>query len=213
MKILFLGVLALACLVSGFAIADDDGTAGHVNDLVPVHWDFGTDAYGDAYLTTQFASNNGFSGNSFDVYAITPLTIVGFDCNLAVGPTDVYVYYKLGTADGFEQNAGAWTLMGTESVVGAGVDLPTHVDVGGLYVDAGDTYGIIITETASHMEYTNDGPYYYSNADMRIETFRGLSTGWPPPTVFTFRAWNGTVHYLWGTALVRDTWGSIKSTF
>jgi hypothetical protein len=213
MKILFLTVLALVCLVSGLAIADDDGTTGPVNAYERSHGDYGTDAYGDAFLTTQFARDNGFSGNSFDVYALTPLTIVGFDCNLDAGPTDVYVYYKMGTADGFEQSTGDWTLLGSESVVGAGPDLPTHVDVGGLYIDTGDTYGIIITETASAMEYTNGGPLQFSNADMRIETFRGLSTGWPPPNVFSYRSWNGTVHYVYGTALDHDTWGAIKATF
>ncbi len=205
--------LVFVCLVSGLAIADDDGTVYAASSHGVTIEGPGTDDTGDAFLTTLFARDNGYSGNSFDVHAATPLTIVGFDCNLDVGPTDVSVYYKVGTADGFELIPGAWTLLGTDNVVGAGPDLPTHVDVGGLYVDTGDTYGIIITETASAMEYTNGGPLSFENADMNIVTYRGLPTGWPPPSVFSYRAWNGTVHYIYGTALERETWATIKAAF
>lgn len=214
MKIMFLAVLALVCLVSGFAIADDDGTISSENafDCFP---EYGTDAYGDAYLTTIFARDNGFAGNSFDVSALTPLTIVGFDCNLEdpSTPCDIFVYYKVGTADGFELNSGAWTLLGTDNVVPAGSDLPTHVDVGGLYMGTGDTVGFCIVSSESNVEYTNGGPNTYTNTDMSITTFRGLASGWPPSSVFTYRAWNGTVHYVFGTALDCNTWGSIKLTF
>ncbi|MCD4774712.1 MAG: hypothetical protein K8S15_01510 [Candidatus Aegiribacteria sp.] len=214
MKILFLVVLVLVCLVSGFAIADDDGTTGSENAFDRFHG-YGTDAYGDAYLTTLFARDNGFAGNSFNVSALTPLTIVGFDCNLEVPSVscDIFVYYKVGTADGFEQNSGAWTLLGTDNVIPAGSNLPTHVDVGGLYMDTGDTVGLCIISSESNVEYTNGGPNTYTNADMSITTLRGLSDGWPPSSVFAYRVWNGTVHYIYGTALVRNTWGSIKSTF
>ena len=208
--------LVVVCLVSGLAIANDDGTENSTPSYVISNVGPWTDDTGDDFLTTIFASDNQFAGNSFDVGALTPLTIVGFDVNLDTGLPDhtVDVWTREGTADGFELNAAGWTLLGSDVVVPAGMDLPTHVDVGGLYMDAGDTVGIIITTQGNtDFRYTNGGPNTYTNSDMQIVTYRGLAEGFPPSSVFTYRAWNGTVHYIWGTALERNTWGSIKTAF
>lgn len=212
MKLMFLTAAVLVFLVSGIAIADDDGSMSSYTSISS-HSTPDVDATGDAFLMTLFARDNGFAGNSFDVTALTPLTIVGFDCNLDAGPTEVSVYYKEGTADGFELIVGEWTELGTISVTSAGSDLVTHVDIGGLSIDTDETYGIIIIETMSNMEYTNGGPTVYSNDDMTIETLRGLSLGWPPASAFEYRAWNGVVHYDYGVSLARQTWAGIKTFF
>ena len=214
MKILFSAVVVLVCLFSGLAIANDDGTTDTIEG-VPGHGGC-TDGTGDDFLTTLFASDNGYAGNSFDVGAYAPVTIVGFDINLEAGIAthNIDVYYRAGTADGYELNPAEWTLLGTDNVVPAGDNLPTHVDVGGLFLDTGDTVGfIIITQEYSGIRYTNGGPNTYTNSDIEIITYRGLADGWPPSSAFSYRAWNGTVHYVYGTALDRTTWGSIKSTF
>ena len=114
--------------------------------------------------------------------------------------------------------AAGWTLLGSEYVAAAGVDLKTHVDIGGLYIATAETVGVIITaqEAVSGTGgfcYTNGGPNTYSNSDISITTYRGLPAGFPPASVYTYRAWNGTVHYLYGTALTRNTWGNIKAGF
>ena len=208
--------LVLVCLVSGLAIANDDGTENSASSYVVTYEGPGTDDPGDAFLTTMFASDNQFAGNSFDVGALTPLTIVGFDINLDTGLADhtIDVWIREGTADGFEQVAAGWTLLGSDVVVPAGMDLPTHVNVGGLWMDTGDTVGIIITtHENTDFRYTSGGPFPYENSDMRILTLRGLAAGFPPASVFTYRAWNGTVHYIYGTALERETWASIKAAF
>ena len=208
--------LALICLVTGFAVANDDGTTSSLSTHETSFESPGADSTGDAFLTTLFASNNQFAGNSFDVHANTPLTIVGFDINLDTGFSDhtIDVYYRDGTADGFELSAAGWTLLGSDVVVPAGMDVPTHVNVGGLSMDDGDTIGIIIiTQRETDFRYTDGGPSIYINSDINILTFRGLAGGFPPSSAFTYRAWNGTVHYDYGTALVRDTWASIKTVF
>ncbi len=208
--------LALVGLIWGFAVANDDGTERYSTRYAASYEGPGTDDTGDDFLTTLFASDNQFAGNSFDVGAYTPLTIVGFDINLDTGLPNhtIDVWTRDGTADGFEMVAAGWTLMGSDVVVPAGANLPTHVNVGGLYLDAGDTVGIIITtQENTDFRYTNGGPNIYTNSDMTIVTFRGLSGGFPPGSVFTYRTWNGTVHYVYGTALNRQTWGSIKATF
>ncbi|MBD3277714.1 MAG: hypothetical protein GF388_05390 [Candidatus Aegiribacteria sp.] len=181
---------------------------------------FGTDETGDDSLTTQFAANNNFAGNSFDLIAANDITVVGWDINLAtyLPDYDINVYWKEGTADGFEQNAAVWNLLGSINVVPNGENIPTHVDLGGLEITAGDTIGVIIQSpeavsgTGGFM-YTNDGPYNYSNSDLEITTYRGLSAEWPPASVFTYRGWNGTVHYNYGLALDKETWASIKNVF
>ena len=208
--------LALICLVSVYAFASDSGVENSAATLESP----GTDETGDAFLTTLFAQNNNFAGNSFDIEALTPLTVVGFDINLAANLSTytIDVWTRVGTANGFEQNASGWTLLGSEVVTPAGSDLPTHVNVGGLFIDTGEIYGTIITaqEAISGIGgfcYTNGGPETYENSDMAITTYRGLSDGFPPPNTYEFRIWNGTVHYDYETSLSNSTWGNIKIEF
>ena len=213
----FLFPVLIVCLISGVAFAGtDSGAAGFPPaGRLPL-----TDDTGDSELTTLFAQNNNFAGNSFDIIADTSLTVVGWDCNL--GPDapsyTIHVYWRVGTANGFELSTAGWNELGSEVVVGAGVDVPTHINIGPLEVPAGTTYGIIIlgeecVSGVGGFYYTNGGPNTYTNDDLTIITYRGLAAGWPPASAFTYRAWNGTVHYNWGvTPLARDTWASIKAT-
>ena len=209
-------VFALACLLAGsaFAVTDSgvpNGTPGTGH---------GVDGTGDAGLTTQFASDNNFAGNSFDVGAYQQMTIAGFDINLAQNVTEytIDVYYREGTAYGYETTADGWTLLGSEVVTPNGVDVPTHVDIGGLTLDAGDTVGFIITAQEAFsgnggFSYTNGGPNTYSDSYIEITTYCGLPDGFPPASTFEYRSWNGTVYYWIGSALERASWASIKVGF
>lgn len=215
MRKLLLGMLtlALACFGTGYALATDDGMyhgpSGEPGGTV-------LREYGDGSLTTMFASDNSHSGNSFDVEALTDLTICGWDCNLEPGMWTIEIYTRNGTCDGYEQIASEWTLLGTDLVTSAGNDQPTHVDVGGLSLSAGQLVGVIAhCLEYGGFNYTNGGPLVFTNDDMSITTYRGLSDGWPPSSVFTYRAWNGTVHYNYdgGTPVESSTWGQIKALF
>ncbi len=208
--------LSLISLVSGYALASDSGSEPSMLTFEGPN----TDDTGDAFLTTLFAQDNNFAGNSFDIIALVDLTVVGFDCNLEANLPNytVDVWTREGTANGFESTATGWSLLGSDFVVPAGVDLPTHVNVGGLIMAAGDTVGVIITAQEAisgqgGFMYTNGGPNSYGNADMDIYTFAGLGDGFPPASVFQYRTWNGTVHYDYGVALDSDTWGRIKGAF
>lgn len=210
MRKLVLVALTLA-FGTGFAFATDDG--------LPLGVAVGGQGtpreYGDGYLTTIFAQNNGFAGNSFDVTALTDLTIVGWDCNLDAGTWNIEIYTRAGTATGHEQIPSDWTLLGSVVVQGAGVDLPTHIDLGGVEMASGQMIGVIARcQEYSAFNYTNGGPNTYSNADMSITTYAGLGNNWPPSSVFPGRIWNGTVHYDYGfTPVEESTWGSIKALF
>lgn len=171
-------------------------------------------------LTTQFASNNGFAGNTFDLVSTSDIVIDGFDVNISdsANPQTVTVYYKLGTSVGFENTPGAWTMLGVDnSVTVAGLDLPSSVAVGGLAMDAGQVYGIYIDLTSyatdgaqpgdfddgtdggasSVMNYTNGGPTPYTDGVLTITTNTGQSSPAFGGSFFP-REWNGTVYYSLG---------------
>lgn len=166
-------------------------------------------------VTTLFTSDNQFRGNTFDVVSTDSIVINSFDCNLtnAGAVESVTVYYKLGTSVGFEANAAAWTLLGTDTnVVSNGQDVPTPVNVGGLTLDAGQVYGFYFdldsyvdgadagpgfdsnTDGATSLRYTNGGPNMYSDGTVTITTNSGQ--GDPPfGAIFFPRQWNGTIYY------------------
>jgi hypothetical protein len=153
-------------------------------------------------LTTLFASNNSFAGNTFDLQATVPLQITGFAVNLAAaaGSHTVAVYWRLGTASGAESNPAGWTLMGIDTgVVSAGPDNPSPVNVGGLTLSPGQVYGIYVdlqSYPSTSLRYTNGGPTTFSNADLSLTTFHGKGNPAFTGNSFFPRQWNGTVRYL-----------------
>ncbi|PKP23930.1 MAG: hypothetical protein CVU03_14140, partial [Bacteroidetes bacterium HGW-Bacteroidetes-2] len=154
-------------------------------------------------ITTFFTGGNSFAGNMFDVTAsgADDLLIDGFDVNVTAGSGTISVYTRPGSYVGFEGSAAGWTLMGSEVVTGAGSNLPTPVNVGGLTIPAGQTYGFYVTVSdypSLTMNYTN-GDNVFSDANITIAT--GVGKGDPDFTGSTFasRSWNGTIYYCSGT--------------
>lgn len=154
---------------------------------------------GGGSLTTLFASDNQFAGNTFDVVATTAMTITGFDVNLVTGSsTTIAIYWRPGTSVGFQDSSAGWTLLGTDTVTPGGQDVPTFVNIGGLALTPGNTYGFYVdlqSYPSTSMRYTNGGPNTYSNADLSITTQFGK--GDPAFTGGSFfpRQWNGTIYY------------------
>lgn len=153
-------------------------------------------------LTTQFTAGNNFDGNMFDVIPSSNITVNDFDVNMDVGTANVRVYYKVGTHVGFETNAGAWTLLGTVSVNGAGQNNPTNLGLNlGLALNAGQTYAFYITnEGETNFYYTNGsavGALAASNGDLQI--LQGTGKEYPFASNFTPRTWNGTIYYNAGS--------------
>lgn len=153
-------------------------------------------------LTTLFAGGNGQDGNMFDIIAYNDLTITGWDINsnrTAGGTTPIAVYYRLGGYSGFEDSAADWTLLGSENVTSNGPETATALNVGGLNLLSGNTYGIYITATSGEgLSYTDgdgysEGDIYSSNSDLAITV--GVGKGHPFGNTYTPRIWNGTVHY------------------
>jgi len=206
---------ASALLLAGVVFAADSGVEYPPPEVLSI----GIDATGDTFITTLFAQNNNFAGNSFDLVSeYDDIVVVGWECNLAtVVPTfTIDIFWRVGTCNGNETDTTLWTYLGQDVVVPQGIDVPTHIDVGGLYVSAGETIGVIITaqEAVSGVggfHYTNGGPTTFSNADVEVITYCGLGSGWPPSGLYHYRQWNGTVHYDYGISLERSTWANIKT--
>lgn len=173
----------------------------------------------DGSLTTIFATNNNFAGNTFDLVSTVDITIVGWDVNLSNGGSTntIDIYWRLGTAVGNENSPVGWNLMGSDSaVVSQGTDLPTPVNINGLTMTAGQVYGIYVDvagyDGSTAMLYTNGGPTVFSNADLSLTTNDGRGNPAFTGSQFFPREWNGTVFYdyaapaptlpLWAAALM-----------
>jgi len=147
-------------------------------------------------ITTTYAGGASQNGNMFDVTASGPADIIitGFDIHVnTIGAVSIDVFYKAGTYSGFEQDPGFWTPLGSATVTGAGPGNPTPVNIGGLIIPSGETYGIYVTRSdGGWLSYTI-GPNTYSNADITIDT--GTGNIFLFGDVFDPRTWNGTIYY------------------
>jgi len=154
-------------------------------------------------LTTTYATNNSFAGNTFDLTPAVDMTVDSFDVHLSGNAeTTVAIYWRAGTSNGFESNASGWTLLGTATVAAQGQGNPTHVAIGGLAMTAGQTYGIYVdvqSYPSADMLYTN-GVAAYSNPDLTLTPFYGKGNPAFSGATFSPRTWNGTVYYTAGPA-------------
>ena len=158
-------------------------------------------------LTSLFTSNNGFSGNTFDLTPNADLEITGLDfngSNLAGLTYNIDVYYKVGTSVGFEADMSAWTVLASGlSAPCNGTDVPTFVDLAGngVVLSAGTTYGIYFDSVdyalGASIKYTNGTGTneIYSNGDLLLETKTGQGSPAFSGITFSPRVWNGTIYY------------------
>ena len=157
-------------------------------------------------LTTTYAGGNTFAGNTFDITPNQNITVDGFDIHISGSAefATIAIYWRNGTANGFQDSEEGWTHLGTTNVAPQGIGVPTHVPIGGLVMSAGQTYGIYL-DVQNHggfntgdflsLNYSNGGPTVYSNADLSLTTFHGKGApAFTGPSFFP-RQWNGTVYY------------------
>ena len=167
-------------------------------------------------LTTTYATNNSFAGNTFNLNPAANLTISSFDVHLSnPGATaTIAIYWRQGTALGFESSAAGWTLLGTANVVSRGQGTGTPVPVGGLHLAAGQTYGLYVdvqNYPAAAMLYTN-GSNTYSNTDLSLTTLYGKGSPAFGGQTFSPRQWNGTIHYSVFTTCAAEGLSGTKLT-
>lgn len=151
--------------------------------------------------STPYNSNNGQRGVMFDVTAnpTNNITVICFDANLYAGSTaDYEIYYKAGTFQGFEDNSGAWTLVGTAAAVTSnGVNVPTPLPIPvNINILAGETYAFYITNNfgggVSYTDISSPNAELVSNAIMTVNG--GVGKSYPFGLTYNFRAANVTIH-------------------
>lgn len=152
-----------------------------------------------ASITTTFSSDNGASGNMFDITTFeNSLTVNSLELNLETfgGLHNINVYTKSGTYVGYENNATPWLLVSQLfGVSSSGQDSPTIVDVADFTLLANSVTGFFVTTVnTSGMSYTN-GNNTFANSDLRLDLGVGRGTGLFAGRTFSPRTWNGTINY------------------
>ncbi len=159
-----------------------------------------------ATLATGVVTDGGCEGAFFDLTAkVADLRITGFQTNL-VGTANVRVYYKAGTYQGFENDPSLWHLLGSQTIAGgAGVSQVLFpLDVGGLVVPAGQTYGFLVYSGGNSSTVLATRYRVGTNVtveDPLLRLFGGSSScGGDPQAPFdgslSPRAWHGVVAYV-----------------
>ena len=156
-------------------------------------------------LATIFDGGNGGADGGavfFDVSAIEDITVTGFLTHLqGVGGTsfsmDVYTIVG-GTYAGNEQNAGAWTLLGTASGDAQPDGTPSEAFLtSGINLTGGTDYAMALVLDANHgHRYTNGNGsnQNHANDDLSISLGAGQNTPFTS-NVFSPRVWNGAINY------------------
>lgn len=151
-------------------------------------------------LSTTFASNNGQSGNMFDVQAVQSVILESVSINVDAGSWDVEVHAVTGggTIIGVEEQASSWTLLGTATGVSGNPNTPTSVPLSfGVAVNPGQIQGLYVTViNGAAIKYTNGtavGSVAASDANLVI--FEGTGNVYPFGGTFRPRIWNGSLTY------------------
>ncbi|MDP1799922.1 MAG: T9SS type A sorting domain-containing protein, partial [Bacteroidota bacterium] len=149
-------------------------------------------------LFTNVSGTSAFLGEMFDVVAINPIEVTGFDVHLAVGSGTIEVWYRPGTHVGFSTSNTGWTLASSTNLVSNGVGTVTPVtNTISIQIPAGQTYGFyIVANTGPNVRYSSGtavGNIITQNADLQILEGTTGNAYFNATTVP--RAFNGTVKY------------------
>lgn len=149
-------------------------------------------------VATPYNQNNGQDGIMFDITAINTVEITNFDINCGGVTHDFEIYYKVGTHVGFQNNAAAWTLVGTANNVTGPTNVATPIPVTFSVIIPGcETYAFYITSIgAGSIKYTNGtGVGNILAADANIQIHEGTGKDYPFAASFAPRNPNITTYY------------------
>jgi FG-GAP-like repeat/IPT/TIG domain len=166
----------------------------------------GVQCSGATPLATSYVSNNSNKGEMFDIIATNTVTISCFDVNLILGSNGNYeIYYKTGSYVGSENNAAAWTLLGSNpSVPCVGFDVPSPMLIPiNVTIPAGQTAAFYITATdaanTTGIRYTNNSGITILATSPDLSIRSGIGKAYPFSTNYVNRSFNGTVRYFVGS--------------
>jgi hypothetical protein len=156
----------------------------------------------DGTLDTGYVFSSGWCGGPYIdlTAAAVAVRVVSFEMYFkGTVNRDVEVFWKAGTYVGSELDPGAWTSLGTVNVTPGGDGTLTAINLGGVDIPAGETYGFKVWDGGTGGD---DGPgldlrsggttasdanlSLISNEYTCFDPFSGLSTNF---------GWQGTVIY------------------
>ena len=181
-----------------------DATPGNSNGGVDLAVSGGTPCYngaalslaGTANTTTQWASN------VFDVVATSDLQITSIDQPSMAGVGTADVYYRLGSAAGFEADASGWMLAGSApmlaNVTGETSNIPVSINV-----LAGQTVSIYVHGVGVNCVFGSGVDSTYNavvSSDANLSIISGFATGGAPGSGTTYPSassydFGGNVNY------------------
>ncbi|MBL8898383.1 MAG: PKD domain-containing protein [Planctomycetes bacterium] len=151
-----------------------------------------------------WASNNGGTAGGvvfFDLNVAASVIISGFDCNLSTANASVTleVYTTPNTYVGSTTTPANWTLVGSAGPVtsASAINLPTSFTLATPLTLTAGQYGIGFRVIGSGQRYTGTGTgaqVTTSTSELTLTSgaaISGLFTG----SFFSFRNWNGCIHY------------------
>ena len=147
-------------------------------------------------LSTGFNTNNGLSGNYFDMSSTANVTITGFDVNVDAGSRTIEVWTRSGSYMGNTSSSAGWTQVGVVTVTGAGLDVPTVLPLDiGVHIPAGGTqaFGLFSNGGWNYTNGTAEGTLLAT--DGTISVFEGLGAGGPFGGTIATRNFSGNVYY------------------
>ncbi|MFT4842175.1 MAG: hypothetical protein ACI8UD_004286 [Planctomycetota bacterium] len=166
-------------------------------------------------LTTTFAGGNGQAGNMFDLQAVIPVTITGFDVNLDAGTWDMEVYTLAPNLPYLPDvaNPTAWTLVGsTTGLLSLGANVPTPLPIAlSVPIAAGEVQAFYVTVTnGTAINYTNGtttGALFASTPQLQF--FEGAGVAYPFAANFNPRNFNANIHYTFAAGFAtKEKYGS-----
>jgi hypothetical protein len=164
-----------------------------------------------ATLSTTFVSNNGQSGNMFDVIPVQPITIRSLAINVSAGEHTFFIYGRLGTWVGNSGSSTGWTLLGQASVTSLGAGAPTAIPIElNVSLGAGQRYSFYATDTDETVDYTNGtGVGNIAAQDAFMQILEGAGVAYPFGEIYTPRIPNVSITYDPGAASVpaMSGWG------
>lgn len=150
-------------------------------------------------LPTTLLSGIRQNGNMFDVVATNYITITDFEILQETSIVDYEIYYKTGTHVGAENNAAAWTLLGTANGVTANSTSSTKIPIPiNLNLIPGQRMAFYVTasDTGYYVNYSigsGVGNVFMEDENLRI--LEGTGNAYPFANVFSPRIFNGIVNY------------------
>ncbi|MBK7966903.1 MAG: right-handed parallel beta-helix repeat-containing protein [Bacteroidetes bacterium] len=181
------------------------------------------------YTGGIIATDPNAAGNMFDITAINNIRITGFNVNLndvdTLAPSNIKIYYKVGSYSGFVTNASAWTLVDSiNGIVSAGAGVPTYLPLNlELNINAGQTYGIFISVSnlgvSNSLLYsssaTSPAEFAVASSDANLQVKSGTICFGPftgQVAAPVNRLWNGGVLYSIGCISARDSVEAVSLT-